>query len=372
MRRIGAWITKSLALTALVTFAGACSQEAETPEASREAKTLSPEAEAEPAPKPLDRAAVQKRAQVAFAPLPEEAENPENPITDAKVVLGKTLYFDARLSKNHDISCNSCHPLDRWGADGEPTSPGHRGQRGGRNSPTVYNAAVHISQFWDGRAADVEAQALGPILNPIEMALASEAEALAVIDSIPGYAPLFAAAFPGEEDPINYPNVGKAIGAFERRLLTPTSFDAFLEGDASALSEAEVAGLQTFMDTGCTTCHQGMGVGGGMYQKLGLVRPYPTEDLGRAAVTGNESDRFFFKVPSLRNIEKTGPYFHDGHIASLDEAIETMAAIQLGRDLEAEQVAEIRTFLASLTGELHEGEPELPDSGPDTPAPDPS
>jgi cytochrome c peroxidase len=204
--------TLFLATAALWSATSACAQEP-----ARVVQALSP-----------DREAVQTRAQAVFAPLPDEVANPENPVTDAKVVLGRTLYFDPRLSKNHDISCNSCHPLGRFGADGESTSPGHRGQRGGRNSPTVYNAAVHLAQFWDGRAADVEAQAKGPILNPIEMAMPSEAAVLDVLDSIPGYAPLFAAAFPDTAEPITYDNLARAIGAFERRLLTPTRFDAFL------------------------------------------------------------------------------------------------------------------------------------------------
>jgi cytochrome c peroxidase len=348
--------TLFLATAALWSATSACAQEP-----ARVVQALSP-----------DREAVQTRAQAVFAPLPDEVANPENPVTDAKVVLGRTLYFDPRLSKNHDISCNSCHPLGRFGADGESTSPGHRGQRGGRNSPTVYNAAVHLAQFWDGRAADVEAQAKGPILNPIEMAMPSEAAVLDVLDSIPGYAPLFAAAFPDTAEPITYDNLARAIGAFERRLLTPTRFDAFLSGDAEALREDEVRGLEAFLDTGCTMCHQGVGVGGGMYQKLGLVRPYPTEDVGRAAVTGNDAEKHFFKVPSLRNIAETAPYFHDGSIATLDEAIRTMAAIQLGRDLSPEQVRRIGVFLEALTGELHAETPKLPESGPETPAPDPT
>ena len=368
MRRTAPFLILPIAVATL-----ACG-EAEPPETF--APAVEPPETAQPAAEPaLDVQALLTRAQGVFAALPDEVPNPENPISVAKVELGRALYYDARLSKNHDISCNSCHQLDRFGVDGEPTSPGHRGQRGDRNSPTVYNAALHLAQFWDGRAADVEEQAKGPILNPVEMAMPSEEAVVAVLASIPGYPPLFAEAFPDAEEPLSYDNLARAIGAFERRLLTPSRFDAFLAGDPGALSDAEQRGLLTFLDTGCTTCHQGVGVGGAMYQKLGLVRPYPTEDPGRAAVTGNEAEKHFFKVPSLRNVTRTAPYFHDGSIGSLSEAVRTMAAVQLGRDLEDAQVAEIEAFLGALTGEIAEermARPELPASGPDTPAPDPT
>jgi cytochrome c peroxidase len=196
-----------------------------------------------------------------------------------------------------------------------------------------------------------------------------------VIRSIPGYGPLFQAAFPGEADPITYDNMARAIGAFERRLITPSRFDAFLEGQDSALTDQEVEGLALFLDTGCTTCHNGAPVGGLLYQKLGLVKPYPTEDPGRAKVTGDPADQGSFKVPSLRNIAHTGPYFHDGSIAKLPEAVRIMARHQLGRELDDAQVKEIVVFLGSLDGTIdpeYIAKPELPASGPDTPAPDAS
>jgi cytochrome c peroxidase len=250
----------------------------------------------------IARAALRERANAFFGSLPAEVPNPANPITPAKVELGRMLYYDARLSKNHDVACNTCYLLDRFGVDGEPTSVGHRGQRGDRNAPTVYNAALHFAQFWDGRAADVEEQAKGPVLNPVEMAMASEAATVAVLESIPGYAPLFAAAFPEDEQAITYENMARAIGAFERGLMTPAPFDAFLAGDDDALSETELAGLDAFISSGCIACHQGPAVGGLMYQKLGLIKPYPGEDPGRAAVTGNEADRQFFNgsLPARR------------------------------------------------------------------------
>jgi cytochrome c peroxidase len=322
-----------------------------------------------------DAAALANQAKQIFGPLPQEAVNPANPITQAKVDLGQKLYFDPRFSKNQDISCNSCHPLDRFGADGEPTSPGHKGQRGDRNSPTSLNAALHVAQFWDGREPDVEHQALGPPLNPVEMSMPGGEAVVAVLKSIPGYGPLFEAAFPGEKDPITYQNFGRAIGAFERRLLTPGRFDAFMNGDYAALTEPERAGLQAFISTGCITCHNGPAVGGLMFQKLGLVKPYPTNDPGRYKVTQNEADRGVFKVPGLRNVGQTAPYFHDGSIQNLDEVIRVMARHQLGKELDEKTIASIAVFLGSLTAApdpVLSARPRLPESGPKTPAPDPS
>ena len=284
-----------------------------------------------------------------FAPLPEVAASQENPITPQKVALGKRLYLDTRLSQDETISCNSCHNLKTFGVDNEPTSPGHKGQRGGRNSPSSFNAALHATQFWDGRAANVEEQALGPILNPIEMAMPSSPAVLERLKKDKTYPAEFAAAFPGEKDPITYPNVGKAIGAFERTLITPSRFDDFLKGDDNALTPEEKKGAQLFVQTGCTACHNGVGIGGNMFQKLGLVKPYPTTDMGRYQVTKNEADKMMFKVPSLLNVAKTGPYFHDGSVKTLEEAVSKMAEYQLGRQLTPEQVNEIVTFLNALT-----------------------
>ena len=334
-----------------------------------------PESVTEAAAPALDRSALRKRAAAILGALPAEALNPNNAITPAKVELGRVLYYEPRISKNHDVSCNTCHLLDRHGVDGLPTSTGHRAQVGGRNAPTVYNAALHIAQFWDGRAADVEEQAKGPVLNPIEMAMPSEEAVVAVLNSIPGYAPLFAAAFPDEENPINYDNMARAIGAFERVLLTPSPFDAFIAGDDGALSDQQLAGLDAFTSAGCTTCHQGAAIGGSLYQKLGVIKPYPTEDPGRMEITGDEADLRVFKVPSLRNIAKTGPYLHDGSIKELDEMIRIMAEYQLGIPVDDAQVIAIRAFLESLTGSVDAeliAMPKLPPSGPDTPAPDPS
>lgn len=292
---------------------------------------------------------VQQRAKQIFGVLPAEAVSAENPITPEKIELGRRLFFEPRISISQKLSCNSCHGLATFGVDNEATSVGHDGQRGARNSPTVYNAALHFAQFWDGRAPNVEEQAKGPVLNPVEMGMPSPEVVNQRLAEIPGYAPLFAAAFPGEADPITYDNFAKAVGAFERRLVTPSRFDDFLAGNLGALDDAEIAGLGTFMDTGCPTCHMTATIGGQMYQKIGLVHPYETKDLGRYDVTKKDADKYFFKVPSLRNVEKTGPWFHDGSVKTLSEAIELMGWHQLGKKLEPADVQSIETFLKSLT-----------------------
>lgn len=313
---------------------------------------------------------------VIFEPLPELMESPDNPITLAKVNLGRKLYYDTRLSKNQDISCNTCHLLDKFGVDGLPVSVGHKEQVSTRNAPSVYNAAGHISQFRDGRAATIEEQAKVPPLNPVEMAMADEAAVEAVLKSIPGYAPMFTAAFPEDEDPITFNNMASAIGAFERGLVTRSRFDDYLAGDDEALTKNEIEGLNAFLDAGCTSCHSGAYVGGSMYQKLGVVQPWlGTEDLGRFDVTGEDADRQVFKVPSLRNVSHTGPYFHDGSVGSLNEAVRLMARHQLGLEMSNEQVISIIAFLNSLDGEIDQAYiamPELPESSDATPAPDPS
>jgi cytochrome c peroxidase len=323
----------------------------------------------------IDVAALQAQAAALFQTLPAEMTSDRHPVTEERITLGRMLYYETRLSKNQDISCNTCHDLAKYGVDGQPTSSGHKGQRGGRNSPTVYNAALHLAQFWDGRAADVEEQAKGPVLNPIEMGMPDAGQVVKVLKSIPGYVDAFKAAFPDDADPVTYDNAAAAIGAFERRLVTPAPFDRLITGDAAALTPEQLAGFKTFVETGCATCHNGAAAGGGMYQKLGLVKPYETADTGRAEVTGSEADKLFFKVPSLRNITETGPYFHDGSVATLDQAIRLMAEHQLGRTLSDEQVAGISTFLGSLKGEIpadYITPPALPVSGPQTPKPDPS
>lgn len=310
---------------------------------------------------------------VHFAVLPTEAGTGKYPLSTEMTDLGRMLFYETRLSSSQSISCNTCHLLDKYGVDGLPTSVGHMGMKGGRNAPTVYNAALEVAQFWDGRSPDVEDQAKGPIQNQIEMAMpAGGAEAAAVIKTIPGYAPLFAAAFPNEADPITFENLTTAIAAFERKLMTPGRFDAFLQGDMTALTEQEQTGLQKFVSYNCTMCHRGATVGGQMYMKMGLYKPYPTEDVGRYDVTKNEADKYVFKVSMLRNIAETGPYFHDGGVATLEEAVKIMGEYQLGQVISDEDTADIVAFLKALTGDLpadYIAPPTLPENGPDTPAP---
>lgn len=350
-RKIG----PSMGLVLPLLIAAGCGKQQET-ETSTSPATSAPAAA--PSPAAPDATALLARAQGAFKPLPEAMEAPGRALTPEKIALGRQLYYEKRLSKAHDLSCNSCHDLNAYGADSRagasgPFSHGHKGQLGGRNSPTSYNAALHVAQFWDGRAADVEAQAKGPVLNPVEMALPDATSAVKTLKSIPGYKPLFAAAFPGEADPITFDNMATAIGAFERKLVTKDRFDKFLRGDRSALSDTELMGLATFMDSGCIACHNGAAIGGGMYQKLGLLKPYPTKDNGRFDVTSNEADRQVFKVPSLRNIAMTAPYFHDGSQATLSDAVRIMAEYQTARGkLTDDEVTSVVAFLKSLTGEL--------------------
>jgi cytochrome c peroxidase len=332
----------------------------------------------------IDRQALLDQVKPILPPLPKIAEKESNPWTQEKADLGRMLYYDKRLSKNHDIACNTCHVLDAYGVDirekdgkRTSTSEGHKGQFGDRNSPTVYNAALHTVQFWDGRAADVEEQAKGPVLNPVEMAMADEATVVEVLESIPGYKEKFKAAFPDAADPITYDNMANAIGAFERKLLTPSAYDEFLEGNLDALTDEQAQGLKTFVEVGCTTCHTGAAVGGGQFQKLGSVKPWPEyNDEGRFKVTKSPADKYMFKVPSLRNITKTAPYLHDGSIEDLDTMVSMMAEHQLSRGkLEPAELEAIVAFLGALEGKIptdYIKEPELPESGPDTPKPDPS
>jgi cytochrome c peroxidase len=299
-----------------------------------------------------------------FNPLPSSAPNDTNGSSDAKVELGKMLYFEPRLSKSGVISCATCHNLSTGGVDNLPTSIGHGWQRGGRNAPTVLNAAFEIAQFWDGRANDLEEQARGPILNPIEMA-ATEELVIKRLSSIPQYPEIFAKAFPRDEKPLTYDNVARAIAAFERTLITPSRFDDYLRGTGS-LEPEELKGLGFFVTKGCVACHGGVGVGGAAFKKFDYG-----EDDGRFNVTKNEADKKVFRVASLRNVALTYPYFHDGKVADLKEAVKTMGLKQLSTNLSDEEVSAITAFLGTLTGRLSPVTmPALPPSTIETPAPD--
>ena len=298
----------------------------------------------------LADAALRAQASTFFKPLPATMPGAEND-SPALISLGEKLYFETALSINGEQSCNSCHQINNQGAgvDNNPTSPGAlKGRFGDRNSPTVLNAGFHLAQFWDGRAADLKEQAKGPILNPVEMAVPDEATAVKRLRDA-GYESAFSETFPGQKNALNYDNVAAAIAAFERTLITRDRFDEFLKGDDSALTGPEKQGLKTFISTGCIACHSGALLGGSMYQKMGSVHPYAnSEDKGREAVTGNASDRYVFKVPSLRDISRTAPYFHDGAVATLDEAVKQMAWLQLGRELSDADTASIVAFLKAL------------------------
>ena len=298
---------------------------------------------------------LQAQAKGLFGKLPEPAD-----INRPVAQLGKKLFYETSLSISNQMSCNTCHKLSEYGVDHEKTSLGHdKKTRGERNSPTVYNAYTHIAQFWDGRAEDLIEQAKGPVLNPVEMGMPTEAKVLENLNQSEEYKKLFAEAFPDQKSPVSFHNMAVAMAEFEKTLSTPGDFDKYMEGDVSALTEEERKGMETFIKVGCTTCHIGPALGGKMFQKFGLIKgPYweytgsEHIDSGRVAVTGQASDRFVFKVPSLRNIAETGPYFHDGSVEDLTEAIRIMGTTQLGRELSDEQVSEIETFLESLTGEI--------------------
>lgn len=373
---------KLLFLASACTFAlvaAACDdKKTEAPAPSAPAPATASAAASAPAAKAAGKPVTVDRDLLnAFGALKAKIESAANPITDDKVALGKTLYFENRLSKNHDLSCNSCHDLAKYGVDGTATSSGHKGQKGDRNSPSVFHAAGHTAQFWDGREKTIEDQALKPVQNPVEMALKDEKAIVEVLKSIPGYAPLFKKAFPDDKEPISAANAAKAIGAFERTLVTPSRWDKFLGGDDAALTDEEKAGFNKYSEVGCSTCHAGTYVGGAEFKKLGLVKPWTgkTDDVGRMKVTKDEADKLVFKVPSLRNVDKTAPYFHDGSVATLDEAIKLMAKHQLGKELSDADVKSIAAFLRSMTGDLPKeaiAKPELPASGPKTPKPDPS
>lgn len=290
----------------------------------------------------------------------------------AMVELGKKLYFDPRLSKSGFISCNSCHNLSMGGTDNLQTSIGDHWNKGPINAPTVLNSKLNLAQFWDGRAMSLQDQAGGPIANPGEMA-STHTLAVSVLQSIPAYVAEFKKVF--GSDKVTIAEVTKAIASFEETLVTPNSrFDKWLKGDKKALTAQEAAGYELFKDSGCTGCHNGAAVGGNTFQKMGVVEPYKTDNAaqGRVAVTKEEADRFFFKVPTLRNVEMTYPYFHDGAAATLSDAVETMGRIQLGRNFSPEENGKIVAFLKTLTGDQPSFPlPQLPPSNDSTPRPHP-
>jgi len=310
---------------------------------------------------------------LALEAMPDMVPTPmDNPISSAKVELGKQLFFDPRLSIDGTVSCNTCHNVMASGTDSRPTSAGINGLRGGRNAPTVWNAALLSTQFWDGRAATLEDQAKGPPLNPIEMGMPSEQAVVDRLEGIPGYKSQFEAIFGS----VTYDNMAKAIASYERTLITTNSpFDRYMKGDKTAMSKQAIKGMERFNNIGCSGCHSGVNFAGpaletgtGFFQKFPmfdspLVDKYDfKKDKGRYEVTKDDADINTWRVPSLRNIATTAPYFHNGSVNQLDEAVRVMAASQLGKKLSNAEVVEIVAFLESLTGEFPaQTMPRLPD-----------
>ena len=312
---------------------------------------------------------------LATSALSEEPIQPIEPVKEVNLALaelGKKLYFDPRLSKSGFISCNSCHNLSMGGTDNLKTSIGDHWQQGPINAPTVLNSSLNVAQFWDGRAADLKAQAGGPIANPGEMAF-THTLAVSVLESIPAYVTEFKLVF--GTDGVDIDKVTDAIAEFEKTLVTPNSrFDQWLLGNEDALTAQELAGYELFKSSGCTACHNGPAVGGNSFQKMGVVEAYtstsPAE--GMSAVTGKDADRFKFKVPTLRNVEMTYPYFHDGEAQTLTEAVDVMGRLQLGKKFSDEENAQIVAFLHTLTGDQPSFlMPILPPSTDKTPPPKP-
>jgi cytochrome c peroxidase len=307
-----------------------------------------------------------KQANQIFGQLPKAIVSEKNPITLEKVKLGKILLYETRISVDGTVSCARCHPIGLYAADGLKKSIGNNCKINPRNAPTLFNAAGQISAHWIGNRADVEDQAKQSVIGPPSFGMPSYAAVEKKIKEIKGYMDLFRKAFPENNEPITVDNFAKAVGAFERTLVTPSPFDDFLRGSREALKEQEKRGLKTFMEAGCTTCHSGTYFGGQMYQKFGIVEPYwkytKSEEIdeGRFTVTKNEFDKYVFKVPVLRNVAKTAPYFHDGSVDKLKDAVWIMGKIQLGRDLTQPQIDDILSFLKSLTGKIPEDALKVP------------
>lgn len=316
---------------------------------------------------------IKQAKDAGLKPIPKEIselykliDNPKNPLTKGKIELGKKLYFDPRLSKSGLISCNTCHNLALGGDDNVPVATGHKWRHNPHhlNSPTVYNAVFNVKQFWDGRAKDLEEQATGPIQAHPEMAEKAE-DAVKVVMSIPEYRAAFEKAYPGEK--VTIKTIGKAIAAFERTLVTPSRFDDFLNGDKSALTKAEKEGLKTFIEVGCASCHNGVGVGGGSMQPFPLMGKYKYANIGD--FKGDKNG--MVKVPTLRNILETAPYFHNGATYDIKEAIAIMGETQLGKKLTKKQIDSIATFFKALSGKKpYIRYPMLPTETAATPKPD--
>lgn len=333
----------------------------------------------------IDSSALRDEAKAVIEPIPAnltaikqtDATPQGTALTPEKIALGKTLFFDPRMSRSGLISCQTCHNVGLGGVDGLPTSVGHGWQKGPRNAPTMLNAIFNAAQFWDGRAPDLAEQAKGPVQAGVEMSNTPEA-VVATLNSMPGYVEAFRAAFPGQNDPVSFDNFAAAIEQFEATLITPNSaFDRFLAGDDAAMDDRQKRGLQAFIETGCAACHSGVNLGGQDYYPFGLVaKPgaevLPAGDTGRFEVTKTVDDEYVFRAAPLRNVALTAPYFHSGMVWDLREAVQIMSSSQLGTELDATQVGDIAAFLGSLTGEQPRIEhPILPVRSDTTPLPAP-
>ncbi|MDP1827069.1 MAG: cytochrome c peroxidase [Archangium sp.] len=317
-------------------------------------------------------AALLSEAQKLFKPLPRDLATAGFPITTERIALGRVLFFEPRASLDGTVSCARCHLPALYGTDGLARSIGVKDRPNPRNAPTVLNAALQPFAHWRGDRTSVEDQARKALVGPPSFGQPDVESAMKQLDAIPGYRALFQKAFPRDPQPVNADNWASAIGAFERTLVTPSPFDAYLKGKVSALSPSARAGLRSFIQQGCVSCHNGVGIGGASFQKFGLTSDYwketgsKTADKGRFDVTGNEADAYVFKVASLRNVAMTPPYFHDGSVASLPEAVRVMAKVQLGKDLSPEELTPLVAFLESLTGGVPESfsaSPVLPAAG---------
>jgi cytochrome c peroxidase len=298
-----------------------------------------------------------KQAQELFQPLPKDIATQESPTTRERVLLGRSLFFDPRLTIDGNMSCSSCHQPALYGTDGLPRSIGVQQRPHPRHAPTILNAALNIIH-WRGDRDSVEDQVIKALTSPITFGQPDEKAVIERVTRITGYASLFNAAFPNDLQPVTAQNIAKSIGAYERTLVTPSPFDAYLAGKEEALPPTARTGLVRFINTGCAGCHNGVGVGGVMYQKFGVVEDYwkatgsQPIDKGRADVTKDPADLYVFRVASLRNVAMTPPYFHDGSVATLPEAVKVMARVQLGVTLSDADTRDIVAFLGSLTGEL--------------------
>ena len=307
---------------------------------------------------PAEEESLRNLVQKVFQPLPRDMSTAESPVTPEKVALGRALFFEPRISSDGTTSCARCHQPALYGTDALPRSIGAEHRATPRNAPTVLNAALDFVAHWRGDRKSVEDQATQALVGPASTGNPSAQAAIARLSAIPGYLESFRKAFPGEADPMTPENFGRAVGAYERTLVTPSRFDAFLTGDDGVLTSAEQVGLREFIHVGCATCHNGVGVGGGLYRKFGVVQNYweatgsPNPDKGRFDVTHEESDLYVFRVPSLRNVVMTPPYFHDGSVPTLRAAVRIMGKVQLGQTLSEDQIEHILAFLGSLTGPL--------------------